>query len=240
MTISSPHNDRIKAVRRLRRARERQATGRTILEGPHPLRAALAAGVVPEVVFVPEGDPAPAIDTEVVTITEQVLDTIAPTETPRGPIAVIAIPEPEPLEAKPTVVLWEVATPGNVGTLIRTAAAFGWNVARHGGADPWSPKVLRAGAGAHFVVRISEAESTGVLRAAGLTPVATVSTGGVRPVTIDTSNSLALLVGNEAHGLPQDVIDACEAALTIPILGPESLNAAVAGSIAMYVLSRKS
>ena len=240
MTISSPHNDRIKAVRRLRRARERQATGRTILEGPHPLRAALAAGVVPEVVFVPEGDPAPDVDTEVVTITEQVLDTIAPTETPRGPIAVIAIPEPEPLEAKPTVVLWEVATPGNVGTLIRTAAAFGWNVARHGGADPWSPKVLRAGAGAHFVVRISEVDSTGVLRAAGLTPVATVSTGGVRPVTIDTSNSLALLVGNEAHGLPQDVIDACEVALTIPILGPESLNAAVAGSIAMYVLSRES
>ncbi len=237
MTISSPHNDRIKAVRRLRRARERQETGRTILEGPHPLRAALAAGVIPEVVFVPEGDPVPDIDTEVVSITEQVLDTIAPTETPRGPIAIIAVPEPEPLEAKPTVVLWEVATPGNVGTLIRTAAAFGWNVARHGGADPWSPKVLRAGAGAHFVVPISEADNVGVLGAAGLTPVATVSTGGVPPVTIDTSNPVALLVGNEAHGLPRDLIDTCEAALTIPILGLESLNAAVAGSIAMYALS---
>ncbi len=240
MTISSPHNDRIKAVRRLRRARERRETGHTILEGRHPLGAALAAGVIPEVVFVPEGDPAPDIDTEVVTITQEVLDTIAPTEAPRGPIAVIAVPEPEPLEAEPTVVLWELTTPGNVGTLIRTAAAFGWNVARHGGADPWSPKVLRAGAGAHFVVRISEADNTGVLRAAGLTPVATVSTGGVPPVAIDTSTPVALLVGNEAHGLPQDVIGACEATLTVPILGLESLNAAVAGSIAMYVLSRES
>ena len=117
---------------------------------------------------------------------------------------------------------------------------MGWNGGRGGGADRWRPKGVRAGAGARFVVRISEVDSTGVLRAAGLTPVATVSTGGVRPVTIDTSNSLALLVGNEAHGLPQDVIDACEAALTIPILGPESLNAAVAGSIAMYVLSQES
>lgn len=237
MTISSPHNDRIKAVRRLRRARERRETGRTILEGPHPLAAALAAGVVPEVVFVLEGDPAPNVDTEVVTITEQVLDTIAPTETPRGPIAVMTVPEPEPLEARPTVVLWQVATPGNLGTLIRSAAAFGWNVARHRGADPWSPKALRAGAGAHFFVRISEADNLDALRAAGLTPVATASTGGVPPVGIETPSPVALLVGNEAHGLAQGIIDACDSVLTIPILGPESLNAAVAGSIAMYALS---
>lgn len=193
---------------------------------------------MPEVVFVAEGEPPPKVDAEVIVVTDPVLDVIAPTETPRGPITVIAVPEPEPLEAKATVVLWELATPGNVGTLIRTAAAFGWNVACHGGADPWSPKVLRAGAGAHFAVRMSEAADTGVLRAAGLTPVATISTGGTPPAGIDGAHPVALLIGNEAHGLPQDVIDACESTLTIPIQGLESLNAAVAGSIAMYALSQ--
>ncbi len=239
MTISSLHNDRIKAVRRLRRARERHATGHTILEGPRLLDAALAAGVVPEVVFIAEDDAVPAVDADVIEVTDNVLEAIAPTETPRGPITVIAVPDAAPLVAAPTVVLWEVATPGNVGTLIRTAAAFGWNVTMHGGADPWSPKVLRAGAGAHFLVPISEADGIGALWAAGLTPVATVSTGGVPPAAFETSIPVALLIGNEAHGLPQAVVDACEAALSIPIEGLESLNAAVAGSIAMYELSRE-
>jgi len=240
VTISSLHNDRIKAVRRLRRARERHATGRTILEGPHLLDAALAAGAAPEVVFIAEGEVVPAVGADVIEVTDNVLEAIAPTEAPRGPIAVIAVPDAVPLVAVPTVVLWGVATPGNVGTLIRTAAAFGWNVAMHGGADPWSPKVLRAGAGAHFAVPISEADDTGALREAGLTPVATISTGGALPAAIDTSIPVALLIGSEAHGLPEAVVDACEAALTIPIQGQESLNAAVAGSIAMYELSRES
>lgn len=236
LTISSPQNDRIKGVRRLQRAAERQATGRTLLEGPHLLEAALAAGVLPEAVFVAEGDLLPAIDTEVVTVSDRVLDAIAPTETPRGPIAVIDVPEPDALRSEPTVVLWEVATPGNVGGLIRTAAAFGWNVARHGGADPWSPKVLRAAAGSHFAVPISEVEDLGELSAAGLAPVATVAGGGVPPESIEVSGPIALLVGNEARGLPQGIVDAADAALTIPIPGAESLNAAVAGAIAMYAL----
>lgn len=237
-TISSQQNDRIKAVRRLHQAKERLLTGRTVLEGPHLLEAALAGGVVPEVVFVGEGDLQPEADTEVITVTEPVLDAIAPTETPRGPIAVIPIPKPAALQAENTVVLWEVATPGNVGTLIRTAAAFGWKVARHGGADPWSPKVLRAGAGAHFAVPISDIEDVAELRNAGLAPVATVSAGGVSPDALELSGPTALLVGNEAAGLPDDVVSASEASLTIPMDGPESLNAAVAGSIAMYALSR--
>lgn len=239
-TITSPQNDRIKGVRRLRRAKERRDTGRTLLEGPRVIEVALAAGVVPEVIFIAEGDTIPAVDTEVVIVSDSVIDSIAPTQTPRGPVAVLSVPQPAPLQAKSTVVLWEVATPGNVGTLIRTAAGFGWNVARHRGADPWSPKVLRAGAGAHFSVQMSQVEAVDELRAAGLTPVATVSTGGVAAEAIDTDRPVALLVGNEAAGLPGDVVDAADVSLTIPMLGFESLNAAVAGSIAMYALSQAS
>jgi len=237
-TITSPHNDRIKAVRRLQRAQERRATGQTLVEGPNVLAVAIAAGVIPEVIFFAEGDSPPVVDTEVIAVSDSVLDAIAPTETPRGPVAVLSIPAPAPLQAKSTVVLWEVSTPGNVGTLIRTAAGFGWNFARHGGADPWSPKVLRAGAGAHFSVPISQVEHVGELRANGLAPVATVSAGGVAPDTMDIDRPVALLVGNEATGLPDEVVDATDASLTIPVPGFESLSAAVAGSIAMYALRR--
>jgi TrmH family RNA methyltransferase len=240
VTISSPGNERIKGVRRLRRAKERLATGRTLLEGPHVLQAALGAGIVPELVFVAEGDPRPDIATEVIPVTEAVLGAIAPTDSPRGPIAVIEIPNPDPLRAEPTLVLWDVATPGNVGTLIRSAAAFGWNVARHGGADPWSPKVLRAAAGGHFAVPISQVDGIGELEQAGLVPVATVPDGGVEPGLMKTSGPVALLVGNEANGLPVEVIGSVDLALTIPMAGSESLNAAVAGAIAMYELSRES
>ena len=237
-TITSPQNERIKAVRRLQRAKERRETGKTLLEGPHLLDAALRAGATPEVVFVAEDDTPPGIDTEVVAVSDAVLEAIAPTETPRGPIAVIDVPDPAPLEAKPTVVLWEVSTPGNAGTLIRSAAAFGWNVGRHRGVDLWSPKVLRAGAGAHFVVAISEVGGIQSLRDAGLSPMATVSTGGAAPESVEPAGPLALLVGNETSGLPAEVVDAADHALTIPMFGLDSLNAAVAGSIAMYALNR--
>jgi TrmH family RNA methyltransferase len=237
VTISSPGNERIKPVRRLHRAKERRATGRTLLEGPHVLQAAIGAGIVPELVFVAEGDPLPDIAAEVIPVTEAVLDTIAPTDSPRGPIAVVEIPSPDPLRPEPTLVLWELNTPGNVGTLIRSAAAFGWNVARHGGADPWSPKVLRAAAGAHFAVPISEVDDLAELEQAGLMPVATVPEGGVAPESIESSGPVALLVGNEASGLPTEVIESVELALTIPMAGWESLNVAVAGAIAMYELS---
>ena len=237
-TISSPHNDRIKAVRRLQRAKERRATGQTVIEGPNLLAAAIDAAVIPEVIFFAEGDTPPVVDTEVIAVSGSVLDAIAPTETPRGPVAVLTVPQPAPLQTRSTVVLWEVATPGNVGTLIRTAAGFGWNVARHGGADPWSPKVLRAGAGAHFSVPMSEVGHVDELRAAGLRLVAAVSSGGVAPDEMDIDDPVALLVGNEAAGLPDDVVDAADVSLTIPMSGFASLNAAVAGSIAMYALNR--
>ncbi len=237
-TISSPRNERIKAVRRLQRSKERRATGQTLLEGPHLVEAAIGGGVVPEVVFVAEGESLPPVDAEVITVSPQVLDAIAPTETPQGPIAVIAIPDPAPLQARNTLVLWDVGTPGSVGTLIRSAAAFGWDVATHRGADPWSPKVLRSGAGAHFAVPISRVEELVELSDAGLKAVATVPIGGVSPDRLESDGPFALLVGNEAAGLPADVVAATEASISIPMLGLESLNAAVAGSIALYALSQ--
>lgn len=243
-TISSPRNERIKDIRRLHGASERKRAGRTILEGPNLIEAAFGAGVVPEILCVSDADESDSFQERlpadrVLAVTPEVLRSVAATEHPRGPVAVVAVPSAKPLQRVPTVVLWDIADPGNCGTLIRTAAALGWNVATKGGVDPWGPKVMRASAGGHFSTRLSmlDVEPLDALRDAGLSPVALVVSGGSR-LAEPASVATAILVGSEAHGLGPATVSACDAALSLPMRnGVESLNAAVAGAIAMWVLS---
>ena len=170
---------------------------------------------------------------DVVRVTQAVLDRLAPTEHPRGPVAVVAIPEPE--DPGPRVVVLDgLADPGNAGTVVRTAAAFGVGVAATPGTvDLWSPKVLRAAAGAHFRTNI------GPVDAADYVTIATVPTGGLDPRDVHPGPTWALLVGEEAAGLPDDVVAAADHRVTIPMPGGiESLNAAVSAAIMLYVLTR--
>ncbi len=242
MRIESTTNQRIKAVRRLQRGRERQRTGRTLLEGPKLIESALDAGVVPLEVYTLEGgsivDRCEAAGSEVIETSRTVLETIGTTVEPQDPVAVIEVPQARSLDAQRVVVLVEIADPGNLGTLIRSAAALGWQVTLLGGADPWNPKVLRAGAGAHFAqtpIRVSDLSEITVL---GFSTVATVVSGGRAPEQITTDTPIALVIGSESHGLVPEIIDRCDQVVTIPMsAGSESLNAAVAGSIAMYAVS---
>jgi RNA methyltransferase, TrmH family len=242
MVITSPRNPRIVAAARLQRSKARRDAGRTLLEGPHLLEAAVAAGGRIEVVFALAGDAAiphvPGAD--MVEVTQQVLERLAPTEHPRGPVAVMAIPDPSPPTGRDALVVWGVADPGNVGTLIRTAAAFGLDaVVGPGCADPWSPKVLRAAAGAHFATTVAANASLADLRSVGLTLAAAVVSGGV-PVTDLPDAPLGVLVGSEAHGLPAEVIDECDLRVSIPMPGGiESLNVAVAGAIVAYEMGHR-
>jgi TrmH family RNA methyltransferase len=121
--------------------------------------------------------------------------------------------------------------------MIRTAAAFGLDVAiGPGGTDPWSPKVLRAGAAGHFHIGIEEIDDIGAIEA---TKVATVIAGGER-VDLLPAGRLAILIGSEAHGLPEDVVARCELRVTIPMSGhAESLNAAAAAAIMGYALAHR-
>ena len=138
------------------------------------------------------------------------------------------------------IVAWGLSDPGNVGTMIRTAAAFDWDFGyTDGTADPWAPKVLRAGAGAHFRLNTTPVESLQILGDVGLATVATVVSGGARPADLPTGR-YALLVGEEAPGLPPDVVEQSAHKVTIPMPGGmESLNAAMAAGIVVYELSRQ-
>ena len=243
--VRSPRNQRVAAAVRLRRARERKASGLTLLEGPNLLESAIRSGASLEVVFALEDDEQTAGlvasgDIEVVKVTREVLERLAPSKHPRGPVAILRIPQFRQIEGRNALVLYGIGDPGNAGTLIRSAAAFGFGVLfGQGSADPWNPKVLRSGAGAHFSVSLeSGSADPGDLRSRGFTTVASIVSGAAPASAINSPGPVALYVGEEASGLPAEIIEACDRTVTIPMASAlESLNASVAGSILMYELS---
>ncbi|MFO7300270.1 MAG: RNA methyltransferase [Actinomycetes bacterium] len=235
-------NPAVVAAARLHRSRDRKETGRTLLEGPHLLEEALAAGVTPDRVFaLPDDEPTFRLAAEagvtVVRVERAAMERLAGTETPRGPVAVIA-PLPAVLDdGRDLLVAWGVSEPGNLGSLVRTAAAFGWGFAwTPGTADPWSPKALRAGAGAHF--RIPMSPVSGLDDLGRWQTLATVVSGGEDPAAIGAGR-WAVLAGEEAAGLPDEVAAACDRRVTVPMPGgTESLNVGVATGIVVYQLTR--
>jgi TrmH family RNA methyltransferase len=237
--ITSVRNPLVADAARLGRARDRRRLGRTLLEGPGLVAEAVAAGIVPETVFVLSDDGAgaelaAASRGRVLMVSEQVLARVSTTQHPQSPVAVIAIPPSSARPGRRALVAWQLGDPGNCGTLIRTAAAFGYDyLAGPGSADTWSPKVLRAAAGSHFRAGIGDADTLDDV-ASGRTLVATVVAGGDPPGPLPPD--AAILIGSEPQGLPPEVVAACATAVTVPMLGGvESLNAAVAGAIVAFL-----
>ena len=126
--------------------------------------------------------------------------------------------------------LWHVADPGNLGTILRSADAFGASIALSPGcADPTGPKAVRASAGAVFRVPIAGFDEPRGKR------IALVSDGGQKLADLDPGVPVTYVLGAEREGLPADVIAACDVSATIPLApGAESLNVAIAGAIALY------
>jgi TrmH family RNA methyltransferase len=133
-----------------------------------------------------------------------------------------------------TLALWRVADPGNVGTLVRAADAFGAGVAlSRGCADPTSPKALRASMGALFRVPLADFDEPAGMR------VALVPRGGVPLPGLAVDGEVVFVLGAEREGLPREVLERCEVQSSIPQPGDaESLNVALAGAIALYERSR--
>jgi TrmH family RNA methyltransferase len=219
---------------RLHRARDRKERGLTLVEGPDLLKDVIrAGGVVREVFGVASSEDGMTL------VDERALERLAGTKSPRGPVAVVEIPTEWLDRSRDLLVSVGVSDPGNVGTMIRTAAAFGWGYAyMAGSADPWAPKTIRAGAGGQFQTSVARIGSLAEL-SEWTTVASVVREGG--PLSDITSRPVALLIGEEAQGLPPQVIGSADHRITISTTGPtESLNAAVAAGIAVYELSRLS
>ncbi len=173
---------------------------------------------------------------------------LADTESPQGILLVCAEPRPPAAEVvRPgarLLLLDAVQDPGNAGTLIRAATAFGLDgvVALDGTVDPWNPKTVRAAAGMAFrlpVLGASWAEVEALLASSGL-PLLVADAGGEPPPTEPLDGGWALAVGNEAAGPRGDVRAAARTVVRVPMPGPaESLNVGVAGSILLYALTKE-
>jgi TrmH family RNA methyltransferase len=220
--ITSAHNPKLRLMRRLltsRRQREREEL--FVCEGEDLLHAARDAGIEPVEALVAGEDVAPELLAEISTLGHppRVVSLFRRDDLPSGGRDVV-------------LALWRVADPGNVGTLLRAADAFGAGLALSAGcADVTGPRALRASAGAVFrvpVVRFDEVEGR---------RVALDAHGGRSLAEVDLTPPLVFVLGAEREGLPE--LEGAELA-TIPLPGgAESLNVAMAGAIALYELSRR-
>ena len=241
--ITSTTNRRVKAVRELQQPKARKQRRETIIEGPTVFGEFIDAGIIPGVTLCTPDDSLTmercvAIGVEPVLVTKDVLASASDTRSPRSPVAVVAVGQAEQLRHHNTLVLVDIADPGNVGTMIRTASALGWDVAVSGTtAEIWAPKTIRSSAGTLIhtrLIQLSDPAAEAVT--AGLTTVASVVDGGEPPHHMSTP--VALLIGSEAHGLSAQLVDQCESQTTIAMPGgTESFNAAIAASILMYAMN---
>ena len=234
-------NPQIQRLRRLiARRSERHHAGAFVVEGAVLIAEALVAGWAVEAQFVAPGV-APVEGAPVWSLAEGVAERIAATETTPGLFAVVSMTTADPgvLDAASFVVVADgVADPGNLGTIIRSAEAAGADlvVLTPGTVDTFNPKVVRATAGSLFHVPVLEATLNDV-RTAGLRVVATSSHRGTPHTAADWSGRLAVVVGSEAHGLPDDA--PADTWVRIEHRGrTESLNVAMAATILCFEAAR--
>jgi TrmH family RNA methyltransferase len=253
--IASRDNPAYKALVRLAtRASERKTRRLSIIEGTHLVTAAMDAGLVPGTLLVRhssrgEGEAAAIVARasagEALELSDTLFDALSGLDSPPSIMAVVPTPEgrPVPPEARFCLGLEDVQDPGNVGTLLRSAAAAG---VKHALLSPtcafaWSPKVLRAGQGAHFALNIVEGADLGAfVKSFQGTSVALCGEGGESLYALDLTGALLFLVGNEGTGLTPALEAAATVRAAIPMPGrAESLNAGVAGSIAIFEAVRQ-
>jgi len=251
-------NPALSRVRRLARDRAfRRREGTYLVEGPTLVGEALAAGLGVDLVLVP-ADAAPsgvvaAAEGSAVPcrlVDDALFDGLTTTRSSQPALAVVErhdVPVADLPVGGVVVVLAELADPGNAGTIVRSAEAFGASgMVFAGGVDPYNPKVVRSAAGSTFRVPFAVASGDEVvpvvlsaLAEAGYSCWATVPDGGVTPEEVPVDRPVAVLLGNEPRGLAPEVITACDGTLTVPTVGQiESLNVAAAGAVLLYGLQQ--
>ena len=257
--VESKDNARLKELRKALAAAGRSAQGHAGIEGRHLLEEALRAGLRVATIFVAQGaekllDNLPVSpETEILRLPAKVLASTLATETAQLIAALIEPPEWtwEHLfglrrNATPLVlVLAGLQDPGNLGTILRSAEAFGATgvVCLPGTVSAWNPKAVRASAGSVFRVPLIAAEVEECiprLHKAEATIFATLPGRAPQAQSINLARPVAFLIGNEGNGVPGSLIARADAMITIPCPGPvESLNAAVAASVLLYEAARQ-
>jgi TrmH family RNA methyltransferase len=261
--LTSVRSPRVKAARQLAKRALRQRARQFLAEGPQAVGEALAAGGVVTQLFVTAAAQAryanliglaSAQGADVHAVSGEVMTELAQTITPQGVLAVcdfidVDLGRLTAGQPRLAVVLANVRDPGNAGTVLRTADAAGAGGVIFAGSsvDPYNSKCVRASAGSLFHLPVvtgpPAADAVGALRERGLRVLA--ADGGATTTLDDLQSAgrlgqpTAWLFGNEAWGLPSDVLDLADDAVAVPIYGrAESLNLAAAAAVCLYASAR--
>jgi TrmH family RNA methyltransferase len=254
--VESRQNARVKEFRAGLSRGMKTARGYIAVEGLHLVREVVKSGLKLDTIFLQEGHEEllqqfPPGHSEILILTEDVFSSATMTEHPQGVAALVEAPQfqmqamfptapgPAPLVA----IAAGLQDPGNLGTLVRSAEAFGATgmILLPGTVSLWNAKALRASSGSAFrfpVLALTAGEAFSALRAHGVRILAAVARAGDSET--DLRGPSALLVGNEGSGLPEAWIAQADVRVTIPFRGAvESLNAAIAGSVLLYDAMRQ-
>ena len=253
--ITSRDNPFLKELKKLASSsRQRQKTGETLLDGAHLLQSYIASGNNPLHFLVTE---AAAQEHEIsallkklsgvplTQLTDSLFAELSELKTPAGILALIEQPQPKvsAVHANFCLLLEDIQDPGNLGSILRSAAAAGCDAVflSKGCADAWSPKVLRAGMGGHFALSIHEAVD--LLAIATEFPGKVLATSLIAKKNLydcDLRGKLAFAVGNEGAGLSQSLLAAATQHVAIPMPGQvESLNVAAATAVCLFEAVRQ-
>lgn len=257
--ITSPSNPRISKLRTLHTARGRKKNGLFLMEGPHLFEALLAAQIVPyEVYYQPFQSVTGVPHSALIEVSERVIESISDTQTSQGIVCVLPLSaldyvriQARRVQAyRPALLILDaLADPGNLGTILRTALAA--DVERvlltPDCVDYYSPKVVRAAAGAHLMLPVEtdlswEAIGERITAHCGQAPrvLLAEASSPTRYYDLDLKEPFALIIGNEAHGPSQAAGMLATHSISIPLAGGvESLNAAMATGIILYEAVRQ-
>lgn len=248
--ITSRQNPLMTHLRKLASSRSyRKKSGEYLCDGTKLLAEALKWGAEVKTAVFSEGVDIPPLPDGVraVRVSEELMRSVSPMETPQGALFTVALPEvqlPETLSGKHYLVLDGVQDPGNVGTILRTADAFDCDgvFLVNACADLYNPKTARATMGAIFrreAYTVTAEELFALLRKSGVPLYGTALRDDTVPLAEADLARAAVAIGSEGRGLSQQVLDECAKTLKIP-MNPrcESLNAAIAATVVLWEMYR--
>ena len=245
--LTSRDNALFKTLKKLNdSARERKLAKQTLLDGVHLIQAYMAQYGEPKLLIIPEGKSSreavgllqQADDDKLVMFPTLMFAELTPVTSSTGILALVDIPEIDvPANQDFVLLLEDIQDPGNLGAILRTAAAAGVGMVAcsQGCTDAWSPKCLRGGQGAHFGLAILENIDLVAFANNFAGQVLATSMRGESIYTLNLTTPTAFIIGNEGAGVSPALMQAATKKISIPMAnGVESLNAAVAAAVCMY------
>lgn len=233
--IKSRQNELVKEVAKLSDAKARKQQKLFKVEGFHMLEMAKEANLIHSVFTLKEIKDLESKIPQYL-VSEEVLEKLSSTKTPQGVVCVCHLLNEEPIKSDKVLYLDDVSDPGNLGTILRTALAFGYDdvILSKNCCSIYNEKTLQASQGAIFKLNIVADLDLSKLKADGYQILATEIKGSISLEEVAKPKKLILVLGNEAHGVSEEILKLADKRIRIDIDNIESLNVAIAGAIAMF------